>query len=124
MLHSVWMNTFLSTCTLSAYEGVRIDMSNLYSAVFELRVRHAATISGTTGHLAHALFLNLIKQFDPALSASLHNLPGPKPFTTSPLLGVEHLAENLTLPREQTCSLRITLLDGGGLWHHLSTYAL
>ncbi len=111
-------------CTLSAHEGAQIDMSDLYSVLFELRVRHAATISGTTGYLAHALFLNLIKQFDPALSASLHNLSGPKPFTVSPLLGVEQQAENLTLPREQICSLRITLLDGGDLWHHLSTYAL
>src|SRR6266576_1268800 len=68
-------------CTLSAREGVQIDMSDLYSVVFELRVGHAVTISGSIGHLTHALFLNLIKQFDPALSASLHNLPGPKPFT-------------------------------------------
>jgi CRISPR-associated endoribonuclease Cas6 len=111
-------------CTLSAREGVQIDMSDLYSVVFELRVGHAVTISGSTGHLAHALFLNLIKQFDPALSASLHNLPGPKPFTISPLLGVEQPPENLTLPREQICSLRLTLLDGGDLWHRLSTYTL
>ncbi len=116
--------TMKAFCTLSAYEGVQIDMSDIYSVVFELRVRHAATIFGTTGHLAHALFFNLIKQFDPALSAFLHKLPGPKPFTISPLLGVEQLAENLTLPRELLCSLRITLLDGGDLWHHLSTYAL
>jgi len=109
---------------LTVHEGVQTDMSDLYSIVFELRVRYAATISGATGPLAHALFLNLIKQFDPALSASLHNMPGPKPFTISPLLGVEQLAENLTLPGEQTCSLRITLLDGGDLWHRLSTYAL
>src|SRR5258708_3275034 len=111
-------------CALTVLEGVQTGMSNLYSIVFELRVRYAATISGATGPLAHALFLNLIKQFDPTLSASLHNMPGPKPFTISPLLGVEQLAENLTLPGEQTCSLRITLLDGGDLWHRFSTYAL
>src|SRR5437016_1888353 len=99
-------------------------MSDLYSVVCELQVRHAATISGTTGHLAHALFFNLVQQFDPELSASLHNLPGPKPFTISSLLGVEPLVENLTLPEELLCSLRITLLDGGDLWHHLSMYAL
>src|SRR5260370_12176212 len=106
---------------LTVHEGVQTDMSDLYSIVFELRVRYAATISGTTGPLAHALFLNLIKQFDPALSASLHNMTGRKPFTISPLLGVEQLAQNITLPGEQTCSLRITLLDGGDLWHRLST---
>ncbi len=99
-------------------------MSNLYSVVLELRVKHAATVSATTGHLAHALFLNLIKQFDPALSVSLHDMPGPKPFTISPLLGVEQQIANLTLYREQICLLRVTLLDGGDLWHRLSTYAL
>jgi CRISPR-associated endoribonuclease Cas6 len=99
-------------------------MSYLYSIVFELRVTRAATISGATRHLTHALFLNFVNQFDPALSASLHNMPGPKPFTISPLLGVEQLAENLTLPGEQICSLRITLLDGGDLWRRLSTYLL
>ena len=99
-------------------------MSYLYSVVFELRVSRATTISGATRHLTHALFLNFIRQFNLALSASLHNLPGPKPFTISALLGVEPLAENLTLPGEQICSLRITLLDGGDLWRHLSTYVL
>jgi len=111
-------------CALTVLEGVQTGMSNLYSIVFELRVRYAATISGATGRLALALFLNLIKQFDPALSASLHDMTGPKPFTISPLLGVEQLAQNITLPGEQVCSLRITLLDGGDLWHRLSTYAL
>src|SRR5258708_12045047 len=111
-------------CALTVLEGVQTGMSNLYSIVFELRVRYAATISGATGPLAHALFLNLIKQFDPALSASLHDMPGPKPFTVSPLLGVEQLAENLTLPTEQVCLLRLTLLDGGDLWHRLSPHPL
>ncbi len=109
---------------LTVLEGVQTGMSDLYSIVFELRTRSAATLSGATGPLAHALLLNLIKQFDPALSASLHNMPGPKPFTISPLLGVEQLAENLALPGEQVCSLRITLIDGRDLWHRLSMYAL
>ena len=43
----------------------------LRSMLFELLGRHEATISVTTGHLAQALFLNLVKQFDPAqLSAN------------------------------------------------------
>ncbi len=98
--------------------------SDLYSVMLELCVKHATTVRGTTGHLTHALFLNLIKQFDPALSAYLHDQSGPKPFTTSPLLGVENQSEILSLQRGQICSLRITLLDGGVLWHRLSTYAL
>src|SRR5258708_13894502 len=83
---------------LTVHEGVQTGMNDLYSIVFELRGRYAATISGTTGPLAHALFLNLIKQFDPALSASLHHMPGPKPFTISPLPGETHLAQNIPLP--------------------------
>ncbi len=97
---------------------------DLYSVMLELRIKHATTVPGTTGHLTHALFLNLIKQFDPALSAHLHDQSGPKPFTTSPLLGVEKQFEILSLQRGQICSLRITLLDGGDLWHRLSAYAL
>ncbi len=98
--------------------------SDLYSVLLELRVKHEATVRGTTGNLTHALFLNLIKQFDPELSAHLHDQPGPKPFTASALLGVENQSENISLQSGQICSLRITLLDGGYLWHRLSTYAL
>jgi len=86
--------------------------SDLYSVILELRVMHEAAVRGTTGNLTHALFLNLIKQFDSALSAHLHDQRGPKPFTVSALLGVENQTENISLQSNQICTLRIPLLDG------------
>lgn len=96
----------------------------LYSIMLELRTRDEAFIPMTMGHLAHAMFLNLIKQFDPALSAQLHDQPGNRPFTTSPLRGVPAQEGGFALHREQTCFLRVTLLDGGYLWHRLSRHFL
>jgi CRISPR-associated endoribonuclease Cas6 len=99
-------------------------MEDLFSIIFELRVKNGARIPATTGHLAHASFLNLIKGFDPALSARLHDQHDYKPFTISPLRGVQEQEEGFMLQRGQHCSFRITLLDGGYLWHRLSTYFL
>ena len=96
----------------------------LRSILLELVVRHAAAIPVTMGHLAHALFLNLVKQFDPALSARLHDEPGYRPYTLSPLRGGTIVGERILLRRGQPCRLRITLLDGGTLWRALQTHFL
>src|SRR5215467_13387665 len=84
----------------------------LYSAFLVMQVRHAATAPLNTCRLAHALFLNLIGQFDPSLSARLHNEPGYRPFTVSPIQGLPITGKHLVLHNAQTCHLRITLLDG------------
>jgi len=105
-------------------EGVHMSTDVLYSIMLELRARDEAFIPMTMGHLAHAMFLNLIKQFDPALSAQLHDRPGGRPFTTSPLRGVPVQEGGFALQREQTCFLRVTLLDGGYLWDRLSRHFL
>ncbi len=96
----------------------------LYSILLELRARDKTVIPMTMGHLAHAMFLNLIKQFDLTLSAQLHDQPGKRPFTTSPLRGVTAQEGVFVLQAGQTCFLRITLLDGGYLWHRLSRHFL
>ena len=91
-------------------------MIYLYSVVFELRVSRATTISGATRHLTHALFLNFIRQFNLALSASLHNLPGPKPFTISALLGVEPWLKTSPCPGSKSarCGLRCSMAGTSG----------
>ena len=61
----------------------------LYSVVLELSAANTATIPATMGHLAHGLFLDLVKQVDSALSARLHDEPGYRPFTVSPLSGAQ-----------------------------------
>ena len=96
----------------------------LYSILLELVVRHAVTIPRTMGHLAHALFLNLVRQFDPALSSRLHSEPGYRPYTVSPLSGGTRVGEHIMLLQGQRCHLRITLLDGGTLWYALQTHFL
>ena len=96
----------------------------LYSILLTLSARHFATIPRTTGHLAHALFLNLVKQFDPALSSRLHDEPGYRPYTISPLSGGTRAGDHIVLRHGQPCHLRITLLDGGMLWQALQTHYL
>jgi len=96
-------------------------MNYLYSVVLELSATNTATIPATMGHQAHALFLNMIRQVDPDLSARLHEEPGYRPFTVSPLSGGQIQGKNISLQAGQACRLRITLLDGGKLWQCLST---
>ena len=71
------------------------------------------TIPLTNGHLTQALMLNLIRQFDPELSACLHDEPGYRPYTVSHLSGVAQSATGIALQREQRCHIRLPLLDGG-----------
>ncbi len=98
-------------------------MSNnnyLYSVVFELTTINQAIIPATMGHQAHALFLKLIGQVEPALATRLHDEPNYRPFTVSPLNGGRLQGDNILLRAGQPCSLRVTLLDGGQLWQCLS----
>ncbi len=96
----------------------------LYSILLELMVRQTAVIPVTMGHLAHALFLNLVKRFDAALASRLHDEPGYRPFTVSPLSGGTLAGERIALRRGQRCRLRITLFDDGVLWHALQMHFL
>jgi CRISPR-associated endoribonuclease Cas6 len=96
----------------------------LYSVVLELRASNQAVLPLTMGHLAHALFLDLIRQVDPALAARLHDEPNYRPFTVSPLIGVPGQGDRLRLQPGHPARLRFTLLDGGTLWGCLSTRML
>ena len=95
-------------------------MSYLYSVLLELSPTSTFTLPATMGHLAHALFLDLIRQVDPPLSARLHDEPNYRPFTVSPLNGVKVQNDTLFIKPNQLCTLRVTLLDGGTLWQNLS----
>ncbi len=99
----------------------------LYSLVVELAATSHSIIAKTTGHQAHALFLHLIHQIDPALAARLHDEPNYRPFTISPLYTItkqDKEEEELRLRGGQKCQLRITLLDGNDLWHGLMQHFL
>ena len=95
-------------------------MNYLYSVLLELTPISACTLPATMGHLAHALFLDLIRQVDPPLATRLHDEPNYRPFTVSPLNGVKVQNDALFIKPGQPCNLRVTLLDGGTLWQNLS----
>lgn len=95
-------------------------MNYLYSVILELNSTTTCTLPTTMGHLAHALFLDLVGQVDPALAERLHDEPNYRPFTISPLNGGKLQDDTLFIRPDQLCSLRITLLDGGVLWQNLS----
>ena len=84
----------------------------LYALVATLVVERLAEIAPTTGHFAHALFLDLVRQVDPDLAEVLHDRADRKPFTVSPLL---HESEDRPLTGVvqpgQRGRLRLTILD-------------
>ncbi len=96
----------------------------IYSVLLELRAEHHASLPATTGHLIHAMFHQLLTRIDPALSVRLHQEQGHRPFTLSPLLGGSLKDNRVVLIKGTTYQIRITLLDGGYLWHCLSTLFL
>src|SRR5437763_14348606 len=103
-------------------EDIEVKNSTVYAVDFQLLPNKNTTISTWTGHLVHASVLTLVGQIDPSLSARLHNQPGYRPYTVSPLIGGAIVGEGAALRRGAPCHLRITLLDGGVLWDALQTH--
>jgi CRISPR-associated endoribonuclease Cas6 len=99
-----------------------VKNGSVYSAIFELYPSHDTTIPAWMGHQTQALFLNLVGRFDPVLAARLHDEPGYRPYTVSPMWGGKLSGDTITLRRGQPCHLRVTLLDGGALWNALQIY--
>jgi len=97
----------------------------LYSLILELVATSSASIPTLRGDHTHALFLNLVREIDPALATRLHDEPEYRPFTisllNSPMSEPKSFA---SLQEGHTYRLRVTLLDGGPLWQHLSGHFL
>lgn len=97
---------------------------HLYALVVRLIAEKDGTLRATVGHLAHAAFLDILRQVDPDVSQALHDLSGRKPFTLSPLHGFGHGRKGkLTIRAGQEGWLRLTLLDPG-LFHTFIRYFL
>jgi CRISPR-associated endoribonuclease Cas6 len=96
----------------------------LHSLILELNATSNIELPATTGHQAHALFLDLVQRIDPALSARLHNEENYRPFTVSPLRSANERERRLFVRAGALYILRVTLLDGGHLWQCLSHYLL
>lgn len=101
--------------------GIEMRNSSIYSVDIHLMSDKEATIP-IAGYQVHGSFLDLVGQIDPSLSARLHDEPGYRPYTLSPLSGGVIMGEHVTLRKGQACRLRITLLDGGILWDALQTH--
>jgi CRISPR-associated endoribonuclease Cas6 len=98
--------------------------TRLYSVLLELQAQDEAYLPATMGHQIHAMFLQLVARANPALSVRLHDEPGYRPFTLSPLFGAVSCGNSVALSPGQTYHVRLTLLDGGDLWDYLSTLLL
>lgn len=84
----------------------------LYAMMTTLVVEQAVDLAATSGHFAHALFLDLVSQVDPSLAEALHATAAQKPFTVSPLL--EYARDHPLsgrLAAGQRARLRFTVLD-------------
>ena len=95
---------------------------SVHSVEFHLLATNDATLPASMGTQVQASFLNLFSKFDGALSTRLHDEPGYRPYTVSPIRGGKLSGDTVTLRRGQSCQLRVTLLDGGTLWNALQIY--
>jgi CRISPR-associated endoribonuclease Cas6 len=101
---------------------MKTETEIVYSIIFELISIKDVTIPVSMETKLHASFLNLVGQFNPALSARMHDEPGYRPYTISPISGGKTVGDRKNLRGGQPCHLRITLLDGGALWDALQVY--
>ncbi len=84
----------------------------LLSLVVKLSAVSDISIPSNQGVAAHALFLGLVQEADPALSAALHNPEQSKPFTVSSLVGAPPPRQGRVVLRAgQGCWLRFTSLN-------------
>ncbi len=91
----------------------------LYSTILELETQRKTFLPLTMGHHIHAMFLQLMARIDPVLSVRLHDEPGYRPYTLSPLLGGTVQGNSIELVPGRSYQIRITLFDGGQLWDRL-----
>jgi CRISPR-associated endoribonuclease Cas6 len=88
------------------------DPGTIHSLAIHLSPTRPGTIRATVGHQAHAAFLRAVEEADPALADVLHHpVLHQRPFTVSPLLGVEAAHDGqVTVRPEETYTLRFTVL--------------
>jgi len=101
-----------------------VENKSVHSVILVLDSENDATFATVMNHQTHALLLNLVSQFNSSLSTRLHDEPGYRPFTVSPLRGLTISEGRVILRRDQPCYLRVTLFDGGSLWHQLCAHFL
>lgn len=97
---------------------------DLYALVIRLIAEKTGPLRKTQGHLAHGAFLDMLRQADPNVAKTVHDMHGRKPFTISPLEGFGHGRKGqIEINAGQEGWLRITLLDAR-LFHTFTSYFL
>jgi CRISPR-associated endoribonuclease Cas6 len=87
-------------------------MPTLYSSIIRLYALQNGAMPQTQGNLAHAAFLDLVRQVAPELSQALHDRDTPQPFTLSQLNGLpEPQRGQVYLRQGWECWLRVTLVS-------------
>ncbi|HYN87168.1 MAG TPA: CRISPR system precrRNA processing endoribonuclease RAMP protein Cas6 [Ardenticatenaceae bacterium] len=85
---------------------------SLYALVLHLHPLAAGRLEATVGYRAYAAFLQAVQEADPAVSARLHEGQRRRPFTVSPLFGLERDGHGSAMVRpEHSYRLRLTLLE-------------
>ncbi len=85
-------------------------MPTLYSSVIRLLALRDARLPQTHGNLAHAAFLDIVRQVAPELAQVLHDRDAPQPFTLSQLNSLpEPQGGEIHLRPGLECWLRLTL---------------
>jgi CRISPR-associated endoribonuclease Cas6 len=105
----------------------------LFSILLRLHPTEPGLVSPSSGSQAHAAFLDIVRQNDPALAETLHQPNQRRPFTVGLLQGFNHLSskqleeavmknQKVSVSPGQIYWLRITMLDAaifGTFVHHL-----
>lgn len=88
-------------------------MSLLLESCLDLMAPDTMEISAGGGQRLNAVFLDLVREADEALSARLHDMKPPKPYTVSTLMGeMESLGQGrLRLGAGKCYTLRFTMLE-------------
>jgi CRISPR-associated endoribonuclease Cas6 len=89
---------------------MNMEQKLIFSTVVKLQARQSGRLPATIGRLAHGAFFEMIKSVDPDLSATLHDIEQ-KPFTVSPLYGLEKARGQASVRMGQEVWLRFTLLQ-------------
>lgn len=101
-----------------------ITTPTLYALVIRVIPQRDGRLRASQGELAHAAFLDILRQADAQLAQTLHDVKGRKPFTISPLHGYRRDSKStLSVSAGQEGWLRITLLDSQ-LFHTFIHYFL
>ncbi len=111
------------------------ERGELFSVLLRLHPVEAGWVSPSSGSQAHAAFLDIVQQNDPALAEQLHQPNQRRPFTVGLLQGFNHLPaaqldeaiaknQKVQVLPGQVYWLRVTMLDSrifGTFIQHLIT---